>query len=172
MIAQRLLSRKLDSFAGKKRIRDPQTGDAERRPGRPERFTRTRLVKRQTRCNSTHEAAVQPYRTFASLHLTSKGFSGLPVAGHRTGRSSLDQGKAPQKKGKAASRTDSTNVELRRSDRQQRSPARGQVVAKASPPRVDAGHSPRRVAILVQRLHLHWQALHFCCPAGKLEVNV
>ena len=129
------------------------------------------MVKRQTRCNSTHEAAVQPYRTFASLHLTSKGFSGLPVAGHRTGRSSLDQGKAPQKKG-IGIENEFHNVELRRSDRQQRSPARGQVVAKASPPRVIAGHSPRRVAILVQRLHLPWQALHFCCPAGKLEVNV
>jgi hypothetical protein len=46
--------------------------------------------------------------------------------------------------------------------RQRCSPA-----SKGPPKRADAGPWPQRVATP----SLPWNALHFCCPAGKLKVN-
>ncbi len=81
--------RKLDSFAGKKR------NETRRGTTRLAGVLHANSIgSQQKRRDSTQGAAVRRSRMHASLHLTSRVCSGLPVAWRTIGRSSLGRGKA------------------------------------------------------------------------------
>jgi hypothetical protein len=84
--------RTLDSFAGKKRAARTASWKRPKTIRLDGALHANSSGSRQTRRNSTHEAAVQHCRTLASLLPTSKASSGLLVAWQRTGLSSRGRG--------------------------------------------------------------------------------